>query len=260
MIDYDKAKIEFDKFTQNYDKIDGQINLKLVHTLGVVQFSELIAKDLGLLEEDIELAKLIALLHDIGRFEQAKNYSNFNDYETLDHANYGIKILFDKGLIRDFIVSPAYDSIIKAAIKNHNKYEIEEGLSEKELLHAKIIRDADKTDNFRVKATEEFVNIDKSLSYDKLCLDTISDSVYLTFLNHNTIVSKERKTLLDKWISYIAFIFDYNFKYGLKYIKDNDYVNILINRINYSNDDAKAKMEVIKQCAVKYIDERISEI
>ena len=30
------------------------------------------------------------------------------------------------------------------------------GLSEKELLHAKLIRDNDKTDNFRVKLTESF--------------------------------------------------------------------------------------------------------
>ena len=52
-----------------------------------------------------------------------------------------------------------YDNIIKKAIYNHNKYKIEENLNDVELLHRKIIRDADKLDNFRVKETEHFSNI-----------------------------------------------------------------------------------------------------
>ena len=46
-------------------------------------------------------------------------------------------------------------NIIKKAIENHSRLEIEENLDERTLLHSKIIRDADKIDNYRVKKDEK---------------------------------------------------------------------------------------------------------
>ena len=57
------------------------------------------------------------------------------------------------------IFTEQYDCIIYKAINNHNKFEIERGLSERELLHCKIIRDADKLDIFRVKEEDSFENM-----------------------------------------------------------------------------------------------------
>lgn len=260
MIDYKKAKEAFDNFIENYDKDNGKINLKYVHTFGVVGASIYIAKDLDLSTEDIELAKLIALLHDIGRFEQAKEYGNFVDFETLDHAEYGVKILFENGMIRQFIETNIYDNIIEKAIRNHNKYAIQDGLSERELLHAKIIRDADKIDNFRVKAIEDFKNIANTLDKEKMEHDFVSDKVYSVFMDKKTIVTTERETMLDMWVSYIAFIFDFNFNSGLKYIKENDYINILVDRIDYKNRITKEKMENIRNFSISYIEDRINSV
>ena len=121
-------------------------------------------------QENIELAKLIALLHDIGRFEQVKQTNDFLDSNNFDHANYGVKVLFEDKLIRKFIENNEYDNIIKKAIYNHNKYKIEENLNDAELLHSKIIRDADKLDNFRVKETEHFRNIFPSKYHQKIIM------------------------------------------------------------------------------------------
>ena len=49
-------------------------------------------------------------------------------------------------MIRKFIEPSKYDEIIRKDIINHNKFAIEEGLTEEELLFAKLIRDADKID------------------------------------------------------------------------------------------------------------------
>ncbi|MBO5141416.1 MAG: hypothetical protein J6C46_00165, partial [Clostridia bacterium] len=54
-------------------------------------------------------------------------------------------------LITKFIDTDKYNNVIKKAIENHNKKQIEEGLSDKELLHAKIIRDADKKEKKQKK-------------------------------------------------------------------------------------------------------------
>lgn len=256
MINFKKALKEFQEYLKDYDLNLGMIQLKVRHTYGVVALSEYIANDLKLSEEDVELAKLIALLHDIARFEQAKEFGDYRDYKTFDHAELAVKILFEDNLIRKFIADDKYDNIILKAIKNHNKLAIDDELNEKELLHAQIIRDADKTDNFRVKANDRFEDIFNS-SIEKLENDTISEKIYNDFMNNKIIISSERVTDMDCWVSYIAFIFDYNFNSGLKYIKENDYINILVDRIEYKNKDTKDKMKNIRKHALQYIEERI---
>ena len=257
MIDLRKAQESFKKYLKDYDIEDGNIKLKIKHTYEVVNKSEYISKGLGLNQENIELAKLIALLHDIGRFEQVKQTNDFLDSKDFDHANYGVKVLFENNLIRKFIENNKYDNIIKKAIYNHNKYKIEENLNDAELLHSKIIRDADKLDNFRVKETEHFSNIFPSKYNPKtINFESISPKVYNDFMKHKCIKLEDRQTQIDFWVCVIAFIFDLNVDISLKYVKENDYIDILIDRIEYKNNDTKQKMEDIRKCANKYIENR----
>ena len=67
---FELAQKSFQEYFKKYDTNDGSIVLKIKHTLEVIKKSEYIANGLGLDKENIELAKIIALLHDIGRFEQ----------------------------------------------------------------------------------------------------------------------------------------------------------------------------------------------
>lgn len=255
MIDFIKAEKFFKKYLKDYDLEDGNIKLKVKHTYEVVKRSEYISKELKLDKEDIDIAKIIGLLHDIGRFEQVKQTSDFIDTNGFDHADYGIKVLFEDNMIREFMPNNNYDNIIKKAIYNHNKYKIEDGLSEKELLHSKIIRDADKLDNFRVKETEHLKNIfPGKYNPETINYETISPKLFNDFNNHQIIKLEDRKTQIDYWICVIAFIFDLNFDISIKYIKDNNYIDILVDRIEYKNNDTKEKMEQIRECAKKYLD------
>lgn len=256
-MDFLKSKQSFKNYVSNFKCNDEKINVKIKHTFGVVKIAEYIARGLNLLEADVELAKLIGLLHDIGRFEQAARYNNFSDHETMDHAEYGVKLLFEDGLIRNFIAEDTYDEIIMKAIYNHNKFKIESGLSEKELLHAKIIRDADKTDNFLIKQYQDFWSLFRS-SEVEVEKEMITDSVWNEFQSRCTIVTSHRITNMDKWLSYIAWIYDYNFDVSLRYLKDNNCIDKVIDRLNYKNPDTKTKMEVARMEAKEYIDSRLN--
>jgi len=259
MINFQKAEIAFKEFLQKYNIQDGKVSLKIRHTYKVVEASEFIAKDLNLSEEDIELAKIIALLHDIGRFEQLKRFDSFLDAQTIDHADLGVQILEENNFIRTFIQDSKYDSIILKAIKNHNKLKVQEGLTQKELLHANIIRDADKTDNFRVKTEDRFEDI---LHANRELLENskISEHIYNNFMNNQIIIHTDRVEFLDYWISYLAFLFDFNFTSGLKYIKEKDYVNKIVDRLDYKIPDSKEKIEEIRKHALEYIDNRLKNI
>ena len=255
-MDFELAKKSFQEYLKNYDTNDGSIALKIKHTYEVVKKSEYIANGLRLDKENIELAKIIALLHDIGRFEQIKEFEEFND-KKIEHAEFGVKVLFDNSLIRKFIDEDKYDNIIYKAIYNHNKYKIEENLNEKELLQCKIIRDADKLDNFRVKEKDKLEDMFPKIYNEKtINYETISEKVYEDFMQHKCIKLEDRKTIIDYWVCVIAFIFDLNFNISLQYVKENNYIDILVNRIEYKNDTTKQKMEDIRRCAKEYIDDR----
>ena len=155
MIDIEKAKIAFKDFLEEYeDKSDLGFELKIIHTYHVAENAKKIAEKLNLSKKDIELAELIGILHDIGRFEELKITKELNSVK-FDHAGHGSEMLFEKGMIRKFIEDNQYDNIIKRAIENHSKLEIQKDLDERTLLHSKIIRDADKIDNYRVKKDEK---------------------------------------------------------------------------------------------------------
>ena len=255
-MDFKLAEKSFQEYLKNYDINDGSIALKIKHTYEVAKKSEYIANGLRLDKENIELAKIIALLHDIGRFEQIKEFGEFND-KKIEHAEFGVKVLFDNGLIRKFIEENKYDNIIYKAIYNHNKYKIEENLNENELLQCKIIRDADKLDNFRVKEKDKLEDMFPKIYNEKtINYETISEKVYEDFMQHKCIKLEDRKTIIDYWVCVIAFIFDLNFNISLQYVKENNYIDILVNRIEYKNDTTKQKMEDIRKCAKEYIEDR----
>lgn len=258
MIDLQKGRLAFKEYINRYDnQNDPGFNLKVVHTYHVVENAIMIAKKLKLSEEDINLAGLIAILHDIGRFDELKNLKKFDSIGN-DHAMFASKLLFDEGLINNFIDNNKYNNIIKKAIENHNKKTIEENLSEQELLHAKIIRDADKLDNYRVKIEEDIKNIFPGIVNNKEEIENsiISDKVYNSIINKECVDIKDRAYPLDYWVCILAFTFDINFKETLSIIKEKDYINILIDKFNYKY--SKDKMNEIRIIINDYIDSRLN--
>lgn len=255
-MDFKKAEKSFKEYLNDYNVEDGSIALKIRHTYEVVRKSEYIAMGLGLDKENIELAKIIALLHDLGRFEQIKEFKEFND-RKIEHAEFGVRALFDNKMISQFIENRKYDNIIRKAIYNHNKFKIEDNLEDNELLHCKIIRDADKLDNFRVKQKDKLEDMfPKVYNSETINYESISDKVYEDFMKHKCIKLEDRKTVIDYWVCVIAFIFDLNFDISLQYVKEKDYIDILVDRIEYKNYDTKQRMENIRICAKKYIENK----
>lgn len=257
MIDIKKAKEEFKNYVQNYDPNDEKVKLKIAHIERTSLVAKNTAKYLKLSEEDILLAELIGLLHDIGRFEQIKRYHTFVDKISVNHGEFGVKILFDDGLITKFIEDRKYDEIIKKAILNHNRGKIEEGLNEKELLHAKIIRDSDKTDIFY---TLTFGDVKAIWEKEDFSEDKISNEIYREFIEDKVINYKNRNTSADILVSHFAYVYDFNFKYGLKLIYDNGYIDKLFNRFKFKDQEENKQYIEIYKTAKGYVKNKLEEI
>ena len=131
MIDILKAKTAFKDYISNYDINEPKIHIKIIHMYQVAENARKIAKSLNLSEEEQDLAELIGLLHDIGRFEQVRLYHTYSDKISIDHGQKGVEVLFGDKLIRNFIQEDTKDAILYKAIHNHNKFEIEKACQKK---------------------------------------------------------------------------------------------------------------------------------
>ena len=250
MINIEKAESEFNNYVKNYDLNNENINLKFHHSHRVKQIAEEIAKSLNLSEEEIKLAKLIGLLHDIARFEQYTRYHTFSDLKSIDHGDYGVEILKQNNFIRNFIDTDEYDNIIFKTIKNHNKFKIEEGLTEKELLYSKIARDADKIDIFFVVLTTFYINQQERNILEN---EIISEEIFEEVLKHTPLLYKINATKIDSYTTILCLTFDLNFKYSYEIMYKEDYINRIINRFNFKNEETRKKIEIIRNEINNYI-------
>ena len=160
----------------------------------------------------------------------------------------GVKILKENNYIRKYIKDHKYDKIIEKAINNHNKFQIEKGLSEKEELFTKIIRDADKLDIF-YEAEEIFWKNEK----EEIESSKISEKVYNEFMSKRIIENSLKQNDLDKFIGIISFIYDINFKESLEIIKEQNYIKRIIERFDFKNQQTKAQIKEIEKISEEYL-------
>ena len=220
----EQIKSIFDKHVYNYDMNESPIKLKYEHSYRVMEICKKIAEDLELSKEDIELAMVIGLLHDYSRFEQWKQFKTFNDAESIDHGDLAVAQLFGDNEIDRFNIPISYYQTIYDSIKYHNKYEYPENISPKEMLFCELIKDADKLDIYylisigKIKITNDESDITPNISDE--------------FYDERLLRKEARKTNSDRIIFYLAMMYDFNFKYSYKFIKENGILEKMFNLVN----------------------------
>ena len=233
---------EFINYVSNYDLNNIKIKLKYDHSIRVMNLMMKYAKELGFDSYEVELASVIGLLHDIGRFEQLKEYDSFNDKETIDHATLGVKLLFEDNLIKKFWSNKDDYELIKFAIKNHNKLNIEKSDNEKFLKYTKLIRDTDKIDILYVYGVSDELKVrSENISISKSILNCIKDNKTVSY---DLINNKN-----DELSVSFSYIFDINYDICLKEFLYN--LNILYNKLEY-----KEKFKEIYMLINEYVKDK----
>ena len=234
---------EFDKYANKYDLTNNNLKSKYNHSYRVMKYMVDYATMLGFNEHDIEISKIIGLLHDYGRFEQYTRYNSFIDRDTVDHADLSVEELFDKNEIVNYTdLKDEYD-LIKFAIKNHNKLSIEDTDDLRYIKFAKLIRDADKVDIMYVLTNEIIRN-----GTD----DLITKEVIECIKEHKAVPRKIVNNENDRILVDFSFAFDLNYDVCLK-----DYKNGFIEFYNHLGNKEMFK-EYFDE-VIKYIDERIDK-
>lgn len=251
IINKEKVKEEFQAYVELYNHKDPRIKLKIEHTYQVALISERIAVSLNLKEEEIELAWLIGMLHDIGRFEQLKKYGTFIDAKSINHSHYGVGILFEGGFIRTFIKDNQYDEIIRNAIWYHNAYQLPNDLEKRTKLFCDMIRDADKIDILRVNV-EMPIHVVYDFNKDQMKDSIASKEVMENYFNHQAVKHSIKKSPLDYMIGHISLAFELVFPVSIVIVEEQGYLQKMLN-FKPENETAKKQFKELKDEMIAYI-------
>lgn len=225
----------FHNYCNSFTELNQQqilkFRLKEKHSYEVVNCIAEIADALNLTTDDKRIAETIGLLHDLGRFEQIKQFNTFSDAASMDHGDFGVEVIKDFNLLDS--VDPPTREIIFQSVKYHNKFQLpnlEPDIDEKTLLFIKLIRDADKIDIFRVimevftdHADEEANSIIVDLNLD----DKISDNVFEHFMNNQIIHKRDVFYLNDYRVLILSWIHDINFPRTVEIFTERNYFTII---------------------------------
>ena len=280
-IDRKKVKNVFKKYTDNYDTSDEKIKLKVDHTYRVAALSERIAHSFGLGDDDTNLAWLIGMLHDIGRFEQLRNYGTFSDAESIDHAHYGVELLFEDGFIEKFVGENAAKDlkgtkdlketavkseseeketkeiseldILRTAIWNHSVYRVEEGLTDRVKMFCNIIRDADKIDILKVNY-DVTLEVIYDVTTEELKNSGVTDEVMKAFMEHHAVLRSLKKTPIDNLVGHAALVFELVYNESFKIVKEQGYIEKMLSYVS-DNQDTVKKFEIMRNDMNKFLAE-----
>jgi len=220
----------FDNYVNSFIKkrpeLKENLLIKVVHSKNVMDEIVGIAKSLNLQKDELFLAEVIGLFHDIGRFEQYVRYETFSDSKSQNHAELGVEVLKKENVLSD--LCDVEREIVFRAIKNHSKAEISNNEPEEIEFFSQLIRDADKLDIWRL-VTEYYMLKDekenKSLELELPDSDEISEKVIQSIVDRKIVKKEDMKTLNDFKLLQIAWVFDLNFNYSKSRLIEKKYLD-----------------------------------
>ncbi len=206
-VDRKRVLREFRGYVGAYDMRDPKIALKAAHTVRVARLAEDIARADGLDDHDVDLAWLLGMLHDIGRFEQVRRYGTFVDADSVSHAALGAQLLFEDGasLLRSFVAEDGDDELVRTAVACHSAYELPQGLDARTLAHCQILRDADKVDILRVNCQTPVRDI-YPFGEEELAASALTPLVETYFFAHQTIPTAIKVQPADMIVGHVCLV------------------------------------------------------
>ena len=237
-INREKALAAFQEYTDRYDSSRDMIRLKIEHTYRVCGLCQQIARSLDLPEEEVDIAWLTGLLHDVGRFEQQRVYGTFTDADS-------------RISIRDFVEDASCDELLWTAVFYHSAYRIPEGLDERTAMFCHILRDADKIDILKVNVEfplEEIYNVDTEVLYQ----EEVTPEVLQSFDEEHAVLRSLKKTAVDNVVGHISLVYELVYPESCRIVKRQGYLDKLMN-FESRNPQTRKQFEHIREHMREYL-------
>jgi len=208
---------------------DANIDLKKDHSLRVLQEAGMITAALQLAASLADVVHIAALLHDVGRFPQYRQFKTYNDRESINHAREGTVVMRDSGVLDGLL--PEDRKLVLGAIFLHNRPVLPTRLSSAQSLIVRILQDADKLDiiptviaNLDPAAPSRRV-VSLGLQLDP---NQYSEAVYNNIAGRRTVNMSEMVWLNDFILMLLGWLPTLNFPASRRAVLERDYPERLL--------------------------------
>lgn len=228
--------------------------LKEEHTHNVCANIIRVATDEGLGDDLLLLAEVVALLHDVGRFEQYHQFRTFRDSVSVDHAALGAEIIREIDLLADLF--PHERDVVNHAVESHNVFLIPKDIQGDQLFFLKLLRDADKLDIWRVFIENYELPVEKRSEVVELGFPNLpecSPAVLEKVARRELVPLSSALTLSDFKLLQLAWVYDVTFTESFRIIAERD----IIRRIAATLPDGDGVPEAV-ETILNFVDERIA--
>ena len=222
----------FDNYTETFfkqsSKIDLAVRLKIDHTFRVCHDNKILCTAIDANSEVVFISTIVALLHDIGRFEQFQKYNTFADRYSINHAVLAVEIIERYNLLAD--LSNAESDKVITAIRLHNVRELPSDLDEDYKIFCNLVRDADKIDIYKI--TADYYENPNSAESEIIGIgiqDTpdISVEVCEAIANKKNVDFSLMHSLNDFKLVQLGWVYDFNFPVSLSIIKSRNHYDTI---------------------------------
>ncbi|MBN1383579.1 MAG: HD domain-containing protein [Elusimicrobia bacterium] len=214
------------------DDVKLNLRLKEEHIHRVCRSIVELGKDLGLVEYKLQTAEIIALFHDIGRFEQLRRYKTLNDRCSINHAELSVEVVKETNVLER--LEEEERAVILKSIRYHNAYKLPENELPDFLLYTKLLRDADKIDIWFIVADyyeKRQLHPNTALEFDLPDEPDCSSAIIDDIMNCRCTCRADIKTYNDMKLFQLSWIFDINFPASFHYIQEHNYIDKIINTL-----------------------------
>jgi putative nucleotidyltransferase with HDIG domain len=227
--DLNNLKQWFFRYVQSFYSPDPVVQQNIVlkekHSLRVCDEIMNIGKQLDLSQNNLRLAEVMALFHDIGRFEQFTRYKTFADKKSENHGELGVKVLQQEKTLT--ALDQETRELILKVISYHNRLKVPEDECPSCIYFSKLLRDADKLDIFNLVSTYYYLSDSERSTAVELDLPdtpTVSDEVVNSVRDGKMIGMQQLQSLNDFKLLQMAWIYDINYQPTFQMIQKRGYL------------------------------------
>jgi len=238
------------------EHVNANLKLKENHTYAVCDEMRYLTGCLDIGEKDCLIAQTTALFHDVGRFEQFVKYGTYNDLRSENHCELALDLLRQHGVLNE--LEDRERKIIQTAIKFHGKKRLPVDLDRYTALFAKLIRDADKIDIYRivVEVYKEYMADPGRFNLEIEFPDepSYSPQIVEAILQGRLLDYSQLRTLNDMMLLQLGWVFDVNFAETLVKIREGQFLEQIVAFLPRTDDIARAAKYVFN-----YVNSRLEQ-
>ncbi len=245
-----RLKIWFDNYVCGFygenEFVNANIRLKEQHTQRTCEEMLYLGDQLGLSDNQMRVAEVIALLHDIGRFEQFVKYRTYHDPRSVDHCLLGLEVLGRMKVLEG--LDSKERQLIERAIEYHGSMELPDGLDGECLLFSKLIRDADKLDVFFVME-DNYRQYRENPEQFKLEVELPDEPEYSVEVVEQLLAGQRidystLRTWNDMKLCLLGWVYDVNFPQALRRIKERGFLGNIFDFLPDNEDIEKVRKKI----------------